>query len=584
MKNLLLLLMLVLTFGITSCEKRFDRIDEINMEQNEKSAADYAALQAQIELLQIEVNTQIAGINAAIIALQNQDSELLNNIDVVKAELEAAVQELSQADESNLVLAYAAVAVAEENLMSVIQENVEELQALLDAQENVSIDLQAQIDAAIESLSAADDAISSATASNLAAAIHIVTQAAIKANAALEAADAAIITQTAAHLAAAVQTINEAALVANQKLADADAAIVTQTAAHLAAAVEIINEAALEANSILAASVATNLSSVTTNLSNITTNLASITAINAAIVTVNSRIDDLTTASEAGDVTATEAAEDALEEAVQELKDLISDLESAGPATSLATLKVSYTAGDSFEFKTITSLDTSGFVLVGRRTVGANQTDTSISANVSKTITGWFGTSDSLVLELRDSSGSVLDFVELTKIKIITGSLNINYADGDNITFRVTTNADDTSAYVVEARRPDGTVAFTDDSIVSEATEGKRWLLEEEDLTIVLLDGNGITLKTVGLVKVASIGTIVILGKYTCCDLVEYKIISNDTSVKFDVYAIRNGRKEVHRRFGVPVGVKYQAGITSGFSNIRFNIWAGGVIVDYVDL
>ena len=582
MKNLLLLLMLVLTFGITSCEKRFDRIDEINMEQNEKSAADYAALQAQIELLQIEVNTQIAGINAAIIALQNQDSELLNNIDVVKAELEAAVQELSQADESNLVLAYAAVAVAEENLMSVIQENVEELQALLDAQENVSIDLQAQIDAAIESLSAADDAISSATASNLAAAIHIVTQAAIKANAALEAADGAIITQTAAHLAAALQTINEAALVANQKLADADAAIVTQTAAHLAAAVEIINEAALEANSILAASVATNLSSVTTNLSNITTNLASITAINAAIVTVNSRIDDLTTASEAGDVTATEAAEDALEEAVQELKDLISDLESAGPATSLATLKVSYTAGDSFEFKTITSLDTSGFVLVGRRTVGANQTDTSISANVSKTITGWFGTNETMVLELRDVSGSVLDFVELTKYAPIV-SLSIPYTIGNNMSFTVT-SSHDTSAYVVEARRPDGTVAFTDDSIVSEATEGKRWLLEEEDLTIVLLDGNGITLKTVGLVKVASIGTIVILGKYTCCDLVEYKIISNDTSVKFDVYAIRNGRKEVHRRFGVPVGVKYQAGITSGFSNIRFNIWAGGVIVDYVDL
>jgi|TARA_B110001452_G_C15174775_1_gene408229 hypothetical protein len=36
-----------------------------------------------------------------------------------------------------------------------------------------------------------------------------------------------------------------------------------------------------------------------------------------------------------------------------------------------------------------------------------------------------------------------------------------------------------------------------------------------------------------------------------------------------EIVAYRNGWKEVHHRFNVPVGVKYQAGISNGFSNVR---------------
>ena len=141
MKKLLLLLAVTLV-GLTSCEERLDRLDEINLQQN----IQIDILKKDLNALTQSVNDEIARVEQIIAAVDAEnDAALIEGLSAAQAELSAAVALLAQADTDNLVAALSAVAAAEETLVAVIADNLSATQAALAALGSTDADLLAQI-------------------------------------------------------------------------------------------------------------------------------------------------------------------------------------------------------------------------------------------------------------------------------------------------------------------------------------------------------------------------------------------------------------------------------------------------------
>ena len=156
MKKLLLLLAVTLV-GLTSCEERLDRLDEINLQQN----IQIDILKKDLNTLTQSVNDEIARVEQIIAAVDvENDAALIEGLSAAQAELTAAVVLLAQADTDNLVAALAAVSAAEETLAMVIANNLAATVAALEALGATDLDLLSRIETILSDIAALDTALS----------------------------------------------------------------------------------------------------------------------------------------------------------------------------------------------------------------------------------------------------------------------------------------------------------------------------------------------------------------------------------------------------------------------------------------
>ena len=156
MKKLLLLLAVTLV-GLTSCEERLDRLDEVNLQQN----IQIDILRTDLNVLTQSVNDEIARVEQIIAAVDAEnDAALIEGLSAAQAELTAAVALLAQADTDNLVAALAAVSAAEETLAMVIANNLAATTAALEALGAFDADLLARIENILSDIAALDAALS----------------------------------------------------------------------------------------------------------------------------------------------------------------------------------------------------------------------------------------------------------------------------------------------------------------------------------------------------------------------------------------------------------------------------------------
>ena len=156
MKKLLLLLAVTLV-GLTSCEERLDRLDEVNLQQN----IQIDILRTDLNALTQSVNDEIARVEQIIAAVDAEnDAALIEGLSAAQAELTAAVALLAQADTDNLVAALAAVSAAEETLAMVIANNLAATTVALEALGVVDADLLSRIEAVLSDIAALDAALS----------------------------------------------------------------------------------------------------------------------------------------------------------------------------------------------------------------------------------------------------------------------------------------------------------------------------------------------------------------------------------------------------------------------------------------
>ena len=156
MKKLLLLLAVTLV-GLTSCEERLDRLDEINLQQN----IQIDILKKDLNTLTQSVNDEIARVEQIIAAVDAEnDAALIEGLSAAQAELSAAVALLAQADTDNLVAALAAVSAAEETLAMVIANNLAATVAALEALGATDLDLLSRIETILSDIAALDAALS----------------------------------------------------------------------------------------------------------------------------------------------------------------------------------------------------------------------------------------------------------------------------------------------------------------------------------------------------------------------------------------------------------------------------------------
>ena len=156
MKKLLLLLAVTLV-GLTSCEERLDRLDEVNLQQN----IQIDILRTDLNALTQSVNDEIARVEQIIAAVDAEnDAALIEGLSAAQAELQAAVALLAQADTDNLVAALAAVSAAEETLAMVIANNLAATTAALEALGVVDADLLSRIETILSDIAALDAALS----------------------------------------------------------------------------------------------------------------------------------------------------------------------------------------------------------------------------------------------------------------------------------------------------------------------------------------------------------------------------------------------------------------------------------------
>ena len=155
MKKLLLLLAVTLV-GLTSCEERLDRLDEINLQQN----IQIDILKKDLNALTQSVNDEIARVEQIIAAVDAEnDADLIEGLSAAQAELTAAVALLAQADNDNLVAALAAVSAAEETLAMVIANNLAATTAALEALGVFDADLLSRIETILSDIAALDAAL-----------------------------------------------------------------------------------------------------------------------------------------------------------------------------------------------------------------------------------------------------------------------------------------------------------------------------------------------------------------------------------------------------------------------------------------
>ena len=156
MRKLLLLLAVTLV-GLTSCEERLDRLDEINLQQN----IQIDILRTDLNALTQSVNDEIARVEQIIAAVDAEnDAALIEGLSAAQAELSAAVALLAQADTDNLVAALAAVSAAEETLAMVIANNLAATTAALEALGAFDADLLSRIETVLSDIAALDAALS----------------------------------------------------------------------------------------------------------------------------------------------------------------------------------------------------------------------------------------------------------------------------------------------------------------------------------------------------------------------------------------------------------------------------------------
>ena len=152
----LLLLFGALTLTLTACSTYDDSelvndIDRLSAENNTQMTQ-ISDLNARISALETAINAELSRLGDLIAELDRRNLSLADNIQVVQAELNAAVIMLSTADESNLTAALTAVANAETSLANAIESNVEQIQEALAALGAVDTNILAQLDSLLASI------------------------------------------------------------------------------------------------------------------------------------------------------------------------------------------------------------------------------------------------------------------------------------------------------------------------------------------------------------------------------------------------------------------------------------------------